>query len=277
MLLCLLPFVLVGGLGLSAFAATPVCFPRGKCGSTQRKTESVGPFNLGCVVALGGGGCVPGSGGRGATSLARLARALRPPAPGSTPRPPGCALRVEKYLERVNCVEYEKSCLTGPVGVCYGTCAGSSCARSEHLKPNMVVPGAGPVQPEPSLQDAIASNPLAAATCKGIVVFSGKNRSRRQLLRLGVHKSAWVWLPSPGMRVAASVRSRPPMQRTAPAARMGGRQRAKLQPARPVRLGKMLEECDPVAGGPYPAHEGQGRTWSDDCPEQSDGPGSGRP
>lgn len=30
-------------------------------------------------------------------------------------------------------------------------------------------------------------------------------------------------------------------------------------------------------GGPYPAHEGQGRTWFDDCPEQSDGPGSGRP
>lgn len=39
----------------------------------------------------------------------------------------------------------------------------------------------------------------------------------------------------------------------------------------------MLEECGPIRGGPYPAHEGQGRTWFDDCPEQSDGPGSGRP
>lgn len=92
----------------------------------------------------------------------------------------------------------------------------------------------------------------------------------------GVH-TVGPWLPWPAgvIQDAQTVRSGPPMQRTASETmnrrgnqpRAGSRrQRAKLLPALPERREKMLVECDPVRDGPYRRHETQGRTWANDCP-----------
>lgn len=61
------------------------------------------------------------------------------------------------------------------------------------------------------------------------------------------------------------------MQRKAPAVLRHGRKAVKADTAQAGAPGKQCWRSATLRCGPYPAHEDQGRTWFDDCPEQSDG------
>lgn len=142
-------------------------------------------------------------------------------------------------------------------------------------KPHMVVPGVGGPSPYHPATDLQGPDPTAALISRGVCCFPGLGQAPAlgAAPSVGRTYAAWVWLPCPGVRAAATVRNRPPMQRKAPAAvwrSKGG----KAEPRHPERWQKCWWSVTRKRD-PYRGHEAQGHTWADERPGRLTAPGSG--